>query len=503
MFFHVRKLYFSQHLQNIMKSCYLSTSVIAYILLLIFLPHHTAFSQPSLDDFLTEIPADDFMAPVADEPAKGIKAPTEVLAPEKVKASNEVLTKDGEKTIVVEAAHTQDAINASVEKMRKLQQDIAKIKVGSGEGVVARGYASYETYSNRNASLISKRLAYVKAHMQAKKNLMEFLYGLTNDSKTDLSQSVDSYDEGDGDSLGNSESVFSETINQKVEGLIRGAVIYDVHDDDTEKEVEVSIVTTPKTRGETMQVSGGVTQAKTIREGVAQVLNELKSGVLPPTGGKIITANTKNGSQLYFVAFGSAIIPSNKNRQMARILKTRATKTAQARAAASLAGLIIGEQGMWSDGITTKTEESLKQFNEVLADAPGADLAGISRQPLDETRTSFLNVMKTKEAYSFAQKGQLPPGLQPIRWVTEDGDWAYSAYVYNPTLTLDAQKVQDSINKGPSILQRGNNLSKDNGTANAGSSKPQAVGSSKDSTDIKAKPINKGPSGKVFKDEDL
>jgi len=488
-----------------MKSNHLSNNLKPFFLLAGLLVSTMLFAQaPSLDDFLAEVPADDFQAPVSDEPAKGKKAPIEVLAPEKVKESKEVLTKDGKKTLVVEAAHTQDAINASLEKMRKLKQDIAKIKVGSGEGVVTRGYANYTIFPNRNASLISKRLAYVKAHMQAKKNLIEFLYGLTNDSQSDFSQGVDLYDEGDGESLGNSNSVLSETINQKVEGLLRGAVIYDVDDDDEEKQVEVSIVTTPKTRGETMQVSGGITQAKSAREGMAKVFDELKSGVLPPTGGKVITANSKKGNQLYFVAFGSEIIRTNKNPQMARVLRVRASKTAQARARDSLARLIIGEQGMWSDGISNKTEESLKQFNEVVSADPDGAKSRVSREPLSETVSSFVSVMKTKEAYSFAQKGQLPPGLQAIRWETEDGDWSYAAYVYNPGLTSEAQKLQDKISKGPGILERGNELSNKSGTGKPGTGKPQSSSKFKDdSSNVKKNPIGKGPSGKVFKDDDL
>ena len=117
---------------------------------------------------MAAVPVDDFQAPIADDPEKGIKAPTEVMAPES-RVSEEVITQDNEPTIVVEAAHTQDAINVAVKQMRKLDKMITKIKVGSGEGVVAKGSSIYKSFPNRNASLISKRLAYVKAHMLAKK----------------------------------------------------------------------------------------------------------------------------------------------------------------------------------------------------------------------------------------------------------------------------------------------------------------------------------------------
>ena len=47
-----------------------------------------------------------------------------------------------------------------------------------------------------------------------------------------------------------------------------------------------------------MDVSGGVVKAKSAREGLAKVFNELKTGVLPPTGGKV-SAETSSGKQMY------------------------------------------------------------------------------------------------------------------------------------------------------------------------------------------------------------
>lgn len=461
-----------------------------------------AFGQiPSLEDFTAQVPADDFQAPAADDPAKGIKAPTAVMAPEKVKVTKEELTTDKGKTIVVEAAHTQDAINASLQQMRTLKQDITMIKVGSGEGVVARGYALYRAYPNRNASLISKRQAYIKAHMQAKKNLMEFLYGLSNESKQDLDESVDAYDEGDGESLANTGAVTSDTASQKVEGLLRGSAVYEVRDDEQNSQVEVAIVTTPKTRGETMDVSGGVTQSKSIREGLGKVFAELKSGVLPPSGGKVITAGTGQGRQFYFLAFGSEINRTNKNPQVARTLRMASAKVAQQRAAANMCALIIGEQGSWKGGFSSKTAQSDKQYTEIADDDPANEKNGISAEPLAQTISSFVSTIKQKNSYSYAQRGQLPPGLQAIRWVSSDGDWSYAAYVYNPGLTLKARGTADAINNS-GILNKGNTLG--HRQPSQGGTGGAAHAGSKDApSNIKKDAVGKGPDGKVSKDDDL
>ena len=448
---------------------------------------------PSLDDFLASVPADDFQAPAADEPAKGVKAPTEIMAPEKVEVKKEVITTDKEPTVVVEAAHTQDAINESVKQMRELDEVITKIKVGSGEGIVTRGTAAYQAFANRNASLISKRLAYVKAHMQAKKNLAEHLHGLTNEGKESLTESLDTYD-SDNDSLANTSSINSETINQKVEGVLRGTAIYSLNDDMEKKEVEVVIVTTPKTRGETMDVSGGVVKSKSAREGLAKVFTELKTGVLPPTGGKVISTDTASGRQLFFIAFGSEIIRSNKNSQIARTLKMQASKTAQMRAANSMCSLIIGEQAAWKGGVSTKTSEGQKQFNSAAAEDPATGENSVSAEPLENDISSFLSTMKQKNEYAFFSKGKLPPGLNATRWVSPDGDWSYAAYIYNPNITLDTTKLRDKINQ-TSILGKGDTLLNPDapgGKNSGGKKEPEGP-----------KEVGKGPSGKISKDDDL
>jgi len=466
------------------------------LLALLFSQFGTLYGQaPSLDDFLAAVPVDDFQAPIADDPEKGIKAPTEVMAPGKVEVSEEIVTQDNEPTIVVEAAHTQDAINVAVKQMRKLDKMITKIKVGSGEGVVAKGSSIYQSFPNRNASLISKRLAYVKAHMLAKKNLAEHLNGLTNEGESSLADSVNSYD-SENDSLANTNSITSETINQKIECLLRGSAIYDLYDNEENMEVEVFIVSTPKTRGETMEVSGGVIQSQSAREGLAKVFNELKSGVLPPTGGKVISTDTKEGKQLYFLSFGSEIIRSNQNPQVARKLKMNAAQVAQMRAANSMCALIIGEQASWSGGFSEKTQESQEQFKNVSTEDPTSEESSINLEPLDEIRSSFVNTMKTYDEYAYFSKGKLPPGLNVTRWVTGDGDWSYAAYIYNPNITLDATKLRDKMNQN-SILQRGNSLLKQK-SASSNSSKGK-----ENSQSLTPKEVGKGPSGRVSRDEDL
>jgi hypothetical protein len=440
---------------------------------------------------------DDFMAPVADDASKGKKAPTEIQNPEQVSVTKEQVLESGPQTPVVEAGNTQDAINAAVKNNINIKTPITEIKVGSGRGVVCSGTSGYEVYENRNASLISKRLAYVKAFADAKKNLTQHLHGLSPDAKEDIVGSVDAYDSGS-DSLANTMSGMNETNETKVEGMIRGYTIYSINDDTEKREVTVNIVTTPKTRGETMRATSGLLFAKDFKAGMEKVYSEIKAGVLPPAGSRVITVKSNGKNELFFVAFGSEINRINKNPQVERELRKQSAQVAQQRAAAGLVALISGESSAWKGGFTNKNEEANKQFEEV---PEGPESQNTTIVPVDETISTFKNRLASTSAYSFAQKGKLPPGLNAIMWESEDGDWTYAAYIYNPSLTSQAEKTRDAMTKGPGILERGNSIGT---TSNSNSYPSISQGASSDRTDFgNSRPINQGATGSATTDDDL
>ena len=452
--------------------------------------HGADAQMPSLDSFL---------APIANQPEKGLVAPTAVKEPDKVKVSEAQVTEKGPKTPVVEAATAQDAVVAAVQEMKKEKKDVVHIKAGSGIGVVARGYSSYSEYPNRNATLISKRQAYVKAFMDAKKNLTQHLNGLSVQAKQELAKSMDLYDDAN-KSLANTENVLHETNEQKIEGLIRGFVTYDVSDNMKDKEVEVSIVTTPKTRGETMRASGGVIIAETLQDGMRQVFSELRAMIIPPDGGKVISVPDGKGEQLYFVAFGSEIVRDNKNPEVRRELRTQAADTAKMRAAANLCGLLLGDKNLWKSGFSTTTSQQNKQFDVVTKEDPLSKATVVTRVPLEQTQSAFESTMSKKTEYKSFQAGKLPPGLDAVQWETADGDWMFAAYVYNPYLTLEAENIKNSMLNGPSILERGNSIADKQPKKPVGA----AVVDQKDEPDSKDKPpVGQGPSGPVSGNEKL
>jgi len=270
-----------------------------------------------------------------------------------------------------------------------------------------------------------------------------------------LVDSIDQFDTAN-DSLANTSVVFNETNKQKLEGLLRGYVLYKIETDEQEKEVAVTIAVTPVTRGATMRATPAVIVAKDVAKGMEQAMVELKSGAVPPICGRVIdVVNDKGDQELYFVGFGSAIIPKNKNKTIEKRLGQAARKRAQMRARASLVGLIMGDQLSWSIGMDMQTRDQQKQFDLKADPMMGGD--GVI--PLEGTMDVFRNRIQQTEAFRAAQKGTLPPGISPPQsWKSKDGDWYFSAYIYNPKMTAAGRELKKDIAEGPSILERGNKI---------------------------------------------
>lgn len=436
---------------------------------------------------------DDFLGPLDNDPAKGVVAPTKPVAPTSI--AKQSLTGDGATTPVVSASSMQDAVLAGASTLKEGRETCLVIKVGSGMGYMAEGTASYKVFPNRNATLLSKRDAYMRAYLSAKANLARFLYGLTTQAQQTLDQSLSTWD-NENASLANSAYVGQENIQQKVEGLIRGTVIYSINDDVQGTEISAIVVTTPKTRGETMQLNPGFILADSARIGMASALKDIKAGVVPPSGGKVIAVPGEKGEQFFFIAFGSEIIRTNKDKDAALQLKRNAFTVAEMRAAANMVGLIIGDQVSWNSGYSSTSIEENQQFQETMKTDPTSGQQSVSKIPLDATLKVFSQEAKTTNAYSSAQSGKLPPGVNVVRWESQDGDWAFVAMVYNPAITLDAAKVGEMMASGPGILGTAQSLTNKAQAVGTGSGATTGTGMGQGNTD-NSKPVNQGPSGQV------
>ncbi|MDG2053725.1 MAG: hypothetical protein P8J86_03360 [Phycisphaerales bacterium] len=386
---------------------------------------------------------------------------------------------------VISAATTQDAVNAAQQELIDSGDEARFISTGSGLGTVAVGYGSYNfDVSNVNLKLIEQRAAYLEATLEARTSMAEFLRGLSLEGKQELVKQFDMVDGGE-ESLANMSSISSESINERVNGMLRGVVIYDVQDDPQEGTVCVTVVTTPKTQGAIQATGNNTMIAENIADGLQAIFTEVKAGLVPPDGGRVVTV--PSSGQIAWVGFGSEINRTNRNKTLQRELKREAVDTAKMRARRSLLAVINGENVSKDSQLNQELEKQITQFDRI----PGVEgEAGIERKEEDAV-SAFAQQVKTR-AFGSTTTGTLPPGVSVKSYQSKDGSWSYAVAIYTAQAT-DAAKslaqVMDANSPLGSVSQtRGFETNPD--------------GSFKRGPDGNLIPKSIG-SGRVTKDEDL
>ena len=433
---------------------------------------------------LADVTADDFLPP-AQGGSRDIKDSAHV-------ASN---------GNTVTAASAQDAINAAVKKnVEELtdgggaQMEAKMVKFPSGLGFVATGVGTYRTMENVTATRLAKRKAYVIAFTMAKKNLAESLGRLSNDGKELVRSSLVNVNLPK-EEMTNISTQSEESLKQAVEMMLRGFVIYEVNDDPSRSTVNVSIVTTPKTRGKLARPAPNAVEADSLREGLNQVIAEVRSGLVPPVGGRIITM--RSTGETAFVGFGSAVVGTSQNNAVQQKLRLTAQKIAAMRAKDALCGLIIGDKTSWEGSVVESMKDQVQEFESAAKDDPLANKDPATVKKLDEARQTFVARMETNDVYRSARSGVLPPGINTKTWFDTDNAWAFALSVYVPSLTNAAagaaREMQDST-----IVQPIDDGSKKHSDKAANGEKSSS-GFTDQNTKVPrpGKEVKPGPSGKI------
>ncbi|MCJ8296435.1 MAG: hypothetical protein MJK15_18715 [Colwellia sp.] len=330
------------------------------------------------------------------------------------------------------------AVAVAYQTLIEEEDGIKMIKVGSGMGILSVGSASYQTFNNHNASLLSKRGAYNKAFLIAKKQFVANMKGVTLACSNVVSASMDVIDSGN-ESVANTADAQQEVCVESVSGSLAGYVTFDVNDDIEEKLVRVSLISTPKTRAQISQQAGAIAVTTAPNEIFKHIISDLKSGILPPVGAKVLTNPETNEN--YVMGFGSAIIRNNKNKSIARKLKTVAKRQSETRARAALLGTLKGEQVYWDGGFDEKQVDKSNQF-----DYDPVTLDPTQVAVLDEEQSTFINQLKATDDYKTLTAGTLPPGVSTKSFVSTDGNWQYTVAIYSPSLEKTARQANKEMN---------------------------------------------------------
>ncbi|MBA6291924.1 hypothetical protein H4J58_15765 [Colwellia sp. MB3u-70] len=398
---------------------------------------------------------------------------TEVANAEQVKVSGDIVLAD-DSTLAVAVAH-QALIDDN-------EDGIKMIQVGSGTGILSIGSTSYNTYDNVNATLLSKRGAYNQAYLIAKKQLIENMKGVEHQCANVVDARLDVIDTGV-EGVANEQTSMLEACKESVSGSLAGFVTYDVFDNTDEKGVRVSLISTPKTRSQIKGNRGAVAITTEPNIIFQQVISDVKTGVLPPVGAKVLT--NINTDEVIVMGYGSAIIRQNKNKSLSRKLKSAAKSQSQTRARSALLATMQGEKVYWEGSFDENQMEGTQQFEYDDPNLNDPQQVKI----LEEDRSTFLNQLKMSDQYATLAKGKLPPGVSVKSFESDDGFWQYSVAVYAPSLEATARQAAKEMT--------GNNGQTANGVAREGRKIKAHGGLNDQATNPK------GVSGKVTTEEEL
>lgn len=308
----------------------------------------------------------------------------------------------------------------------------------SGIGVIATGIASYgvEGVTNSNLIALQQRAAFVEARMSALAEIRKFMDGLTLEQLQVVESQLQMLDLAN-EARANQDKSTTETRSSLVQGMVRGAVIYELVDDPAEGVVAVRLVTTPKTQGALTRERTDFLSAADLDVGIADILREVRLGVVPPEGGR--TVMSADGS-VAWVGFGSALCRKNRNASLERELRQDATRSSVQRASASLLALLNGEEVVDRQRSTDRLNQAISQF-DVLLSEDGTE----STETLDQDRVEASASRLSLRSLSGEVTGELPPGVNTRSFFSDDGQWACSISVYTQSSTRQAKAIADAM----------------------------------------------------------
>jgi hypothetical protein len=216
------------------------------------------------------------------------------------------------------------------------------------------------------------------------------------------------------------------------------------------------------------------------------VINEVKTGLVPPVGGRVITMR-KTG-ETAFVGFGSAIVGSSENAAVQAKLNLTAQKIAAMRAKDSLCGLIVGDRNTWIRNVVDSHKDEVQEFQSADADDPLARRNPEAAQKLEKARQAFVARIESTEVYVSARRGVLPPGIATKTWFDDDHAWAFGMSFYLPSLTQAATQAAREMWEGvaPGRAAEGEGFTDEK---NPNIKRPSPV-------------VKPGPTGKVSEDKE-
>jgi hypothetical protein len=426
---------------------------------------------------------------VAQPPSVAELIPLTQKGSSEVAAPGQVNSNAAEKS--VSAATAQDGANAALGEVKKELSDNPALNSGarvfefpSGSGFLSTGVATYPITANPVFTRKAKRVAYFQAYMHAKSNLAKFGKGVLIKGDDLSAETMERFSDPDQDAT-NVSTTAASRIEQTVQRMLRGHVVYEVSDSPKKDSgvVYVSIAVTPATCSKTNRRAAGVWESQDLAKALEEVVAEVASDVVPPLGARII--RERASGEVCCVGFGSSVVGVNADEAIQAKMEAEALRVAEMYAHDSLCGLLHGDQTCWTGGVVSKHAQNHREFVQ-LADADAQNALGDGKiEVLGKAVKEMMDLQVSKDVVESSRSGALPPGVTIKKWFDKDHNWAYAIAVYMPSMTA---KVRD-LGK---MMDDANLLDEDDGPV------PGAAGADGKGGAAKSRvPVEVGPTGKV------
>lgn len=297
------------------------------------------------------------------------------------------------------------------------------IETGSGYGIVGVGSAWYDTdRANANLVLEDQRRAWMEADLSARAQVARFLNQVDVKGRQEISSRLHlaNTEEFSGANL---DATATEDYSAVVNAMVTGLVTYDVLDDPNSGEVRVSVVSTPKTRGETRGANSRTVLASSIEAGMAQIMNQLALNVVPPVGAKIVTV--PETGETVFVGFGADVIQSHDNKRVQGEIRAAAQRAAELRAQSALVALLQGQRIESDSTFSSRFEEMNREFDRITEES-GEIVIRQARVGRASVVSEKVNESKTASIVD----GKTPAGTMLKVFEKPGSRWVYVLAIY-------------------------------------------------------------------------
>lgn len=338
----------------------------------------------------------------------------QVKQPQKVEAKkNAALDRE-----VISGATDADAINEAASRLKAAGGGALYVKTESGLGVVGVGAAKLEPLAgtkNENLILPRRRYARAEAHLAAKAAIARLLDSTSESGRIELARQRALLD----DHSEKGELDARETAS----AFLRGAAFYDCEEASAGDRVFVTVISTPRTQGDVSADSADSLTASNLRAARDLVVREVESGVVPPSGGKVMTI-VGDDRRVAWIAWDCAFVDRHPDPMVEQKIRLDAERGAEMNARAALLALLRGER-----------IEVDRTFSSVVPDYSARANPGATdgAKAFQARRDRLLKQVVESESMASIVASRLPPGVETsLPRAVDDGLFVYSVAFFSP-----------------------------------------------------------------------